>query len=128
MSGLKISCRQTDNVLYSAAAFGAGDTGMKMVGGRTRLLGLIGHPVGHSLSPRMHNAAFAADRGTNPEGLDYVYVAMDVWPDHLAAAARGLAAVGFVGFNVTMPHKEAVLPLMDELDKTARLAGAVNTV
>jgi shikimate dehydrogenase len=92
------------------------------------LLGLIGHPVGHSLSPRMHNAAFAADRGTNPEGVDYVYVAMDVWPDHLAAAVRGLAALGFVGFNVTMPHKEAVLPLMDELDETARLAGAVNTV
>jgi shikimate dehydrogenase len=70
----------------------------------------------------MHNAAFAAD------GANYMYVAMDVRPDRLPAAVEGLAALGFVGFNVTMPHKEAVLPLMDELDETARLAGAVNTV
>lgn len=70
----------------------------------------------------MHNAAFAAD------GADYVYVAMDVVPDRLPAAVGGLAALGFVGFNVTMPHKKAILPLLDELDKTARLSGAVNTV
>ncbi len=70
----------------------------------------------------MHNAAFARDR------VDYAYVAMDVWPDRLPAAVRGLWALGFVGFNVTMPHKEAVLPLMDELDGAANLAGAVNTV
>jgi shikimate dehydrogenase len=87
-----------------------------------RLLGIIGHPVGHSLSPRMHNAAFAHD------GADYVYVAMDVRPEHLSEAVEGLRALGFAGFNVTMPHKEAVLPLVDELDETARLAGAVNTV
>ncbi len=93
-----------------------------MVSARTKLLGIIGHPVGHSLSPRMHNAAFAAD------GVDYVYVAMDVVPDRLPAAVGGLAALGFVGFNVTMPHKKAILPLLDELDKTARLSGAVNTV
>ena len=93
-----------------------------MLSGTTRLLGIIGHPIGHSLSPRMHNAAFAHD------GADYVYVAMDVWPDRLPAAIEGLRALGFVGFNVTMPHKKAVLPLMDELDETARLAGAVNTV
>ena len=94
----------------------------RMLTARTKLLGIIGHPVGHSLSPRMHNAAFAAD------GADYVYVAMDVGPDRLRAAVEGLAALGFVGFNVTMPHKEAVLLLMDELDKAARLTGAVNTV
>jgi shikimate dehydrogenase len=93
-----------------------------MLTGRTKLLGIIGHPVGHSLSPRMHNAAFAADEA------DYVYVAMDVGPDRLRAAVEGLAALGFIGFNVTMPHKEAVLLLMDELDKAARLTGAVNTV
>jgi shikimate dehydrogenase len=75
----------------------------------------------------MHNAAFAQD-GTGPDRADYVYVAMDVRPDRLTAAVRGLAALGFVGFNVTMPHKEAILPLMDELDTPARLAGAVNTV
>src|SRR5436305_6624165 len=99
-----------------------------MVSGTTRLLGVIGHPIEHSLSPRMHNAAFAAAKGMDPNGVDYVYVAMNVWPDHLAAAVGGLAVLGFVGFNVTMPHKETILPLMDELDETARLAGAVNTV
>jgi shikimate dehydrogenase len=75
----------------------------------------------------MHNAAFAQN-GTGPAETDYVYVAMDVRPDRLPAAVRGLAALGFVGFNVTMPYKEAILPLMDELDTPARLAGAVNTV
>lgn len=88
----------------------------------TRLLGIIGHPVGHSLSPRMHNAGFSRD------GMDYVYVAMDVRPDRLPEAVRGLAALEFVGFNVTMPYKEAILSLLDELDETARLSGAVNTV
>jgi shikimate dehydrogenase len=91
------------------------------------LLGVVGHPISHSLSPRMHNAAFAQN-GTGPAETDYVYVAMDVRPDRLPAAVRGLAALGFVGFNVTMPYKEAILPLMDELDTPARLAGAVNTV
>jgi len=93
-----------------------------ILSGRTRLLGVIGHPVGHTLSPRMHNAAFAAS------GLDYVYLPMDVRPEELPAAVSGLRALGFRGFNVTMPHKEAILPLLDELDETARAAGAVNTV
>jgi shikimate dehydrogenase len=99
----------------------------EMLSGRTKLLGVIGHPIGHSLSPRMHNAAFAQD-GMGPDGADDVYVAMDVRPDRLPAAVGGLAALGFVGFNVTMPHKEAMLPLVDELAASARLAGAVNTV
>ena len=90
--------------------------------GRTRLLGVIGHPITHTLSPKMHNAAFAAS------GLDYVYVAMDVLPEDLAAAVSGLEVLGFRGFNVTMPHKEAILPLLDKLDETARTSGAVNTV
>jgi shikimate dehydrogenase len=94
----------------------------EMLSGTTKLLGIIGHPIGHTLSPPMHNAAFAHD------GADYVYVAMDVWPNRLPTAVEGLRALGFVGFNVTMPHKEAILPLLDELDETARLAGAVNTV
>jgi shikimate dehydrogenase len=92
------------------------------------LLGVIGHPIGHSLSPRMHNAAFAAERIDPVGGADYIYVAMDVRPDRLRTAVAGLAALGFVGFNVTMPHKEAVLSLVDELEDTARIAGAVNTV
>ena len=90
--------------------------------GRTRLLGVIGHPIVHTLSPKMHNASFAAS------GFDYVYVPMDVRPEDLPAAVSGLRALGFVGFNVTMPHKEAIIVLLDELDEKARLTGAVNTV
>jgi shikimate dehydrogenase len=90
--------------------------------GRTRLLGVIGHPVGHTLSPKMHNATFAAS------GLDYVYVPMNVRPEGLPPAVSGLRALGFRGFNVTMPHKEAILPLLDELDEAASVTGAVNTV
>ena len=92
------------------------------ISGRTRLLALIGHPVGHSLSPAMHNAAFAAD------DLDFVYVCLDVDPDGLPAAVLGLRALKFRGFNVTMPHKRAMVPLVDDLDEGARVSGAVNTV
>jgi shikimate dehydrogenase len=67
---------------------------------------LLGHPVEHSLSPRMQNAAFAA------RGLDWAYVALDVPPDALADAIRGLAALGFAGANVTAPHKNAVARLV----------------
>ena len=70
----------------------------------------------------MHNAAFAED------GVDYAYVAMDVSPEGLERAVDGLAALGFVGFNVTMPHKENIIPLLDGLDEPSRISGAVNTV
>ena len=93
-----------------------------MIGAKTRLLALIGDPVGHSLSPAMHNAAFAAD------GLDFVYVALNVTSEDLPEAVRGVAALGLRGFNVTMPHKRAMVPLVDELDEGARISGAVNTV
>jgi shikimate dehydrogenase len=83
----------------------------------TRLVALIGHPVGHSLSPRMQNAAFAA------RGLDWAYVALDVAPERLGDAVRGLAAAGVVGANVTAPHKLAVARLCDEAD-----AESVNTL
>src|SRR5215213_9104233 len=93
-----------------------------MVSGKTRLLALIGQPVSHSLSPRMHNAAFAAD------DLDFVYVCLDVDPDALPDAVKGMVALKLRGFNVTMPHKRAMIPLVDELDEGARISGAVNTV
>ena len=93
-----------------------------MISGKTRVLALIGHPVGHSLSPAMHNAAFVAD------GLDFVYVCLDVDPERLPAAVRGLEALKLRGFNVTMPHKRAMIPLVDELDEEARISGALNTV
>jgi shikimate dehydrogenase len=92
------------------------------ISGKTGLLALLGQPVGHSLSPAMHNAAFAAD------GLDLVYICLDVDPDELPAAVRGLKALKLRGFNVTMPHKRAMIPLVDELDEEARISGAVNTV
>ena len=76
-----------------------------MITGRTRLVALLGHPVAHSLSPQMQNAAFAA------RGLDWAYVAVDVPPGRLADAVRGLAACGFVGANVTAPHKLAAAAL-----------------
>jgi shikimate dehydrogenase len=92
------------------------------ISGKTRLLALIGHPVAHSLSPAMHNAAFIAD------GLDFVYVCLDVDPGGLAAAVRGMKTLKLRGFNVTMPHKRAMIPLVDELDEEARISGALNTV
>lgn len=92
------------------------------ISGKTRLLALIGQPVGHSLSPAMHNAAFAED------GLDFVYVCLDVDPEDLPAAVLGLKSLKFRGFNVTMPHKRAMVGLVDGLDDGARISGAVNTV
>ena len=74
------------------------------------------------MSPRMHNASFEAD------GLDYVYVCLDVDPGDLPAAVRGMAALKLRGFNVTMPHKQAMVGLVDDLDEGARITGAVNTV
>ena len=72
----------------------------------SELVALLGHPVAHSLSPRMQNAAFAA------RGLDWLYVAIDVPPERLEEAVRGLAGLGFAGANVTAPHKQAVAHLL----------------
>lgn len=90
--------------------------------GSTRVLGIIGHPVRHSLSPLMQNAALQAC------GLDYIYVPFDVDSEGVGAALAGLRALGVAGFNVTIPYKTAVMPYLDELDDTAVAAGAVNTV
>jgi shikimate dehydrogenase len=90
--------------------------------GCTRLVGVLGLPVEHSLSPIMHNAAFAA------LGLDWVYVPLPVYPDHLGEAVRGLRAMGFAGANVTVPHKQAVLRYLDDVSEDALVIGAVNTI
>ncbi|HEX5643191.1 MAG TPA: shikimate dehydrogenase [Thermoleophilia bacterium] len=82
----------------------------------------MGDPVSHSLSPRLHNAAFAA------LGLDYVYVPLPVRAADVGAAVKGLAALGLRGANVTIPHKGAVVPFLDELSEDARLVEAVNTI
>lgn len=87
-----------------------------------KLFMLIGHPVKGSPSPAMHNAAFSH------LGLDHVYVGVDVPPAGLQDAIAGIRALGIAGANVTIPHKTAVVPLLDELHETASLAGAVNTI
>jgi shikimate dehydrogenase len=94
----------------------------RLITGRTTLVGVMGYPVEHSCSPAMHNAAFAA------LGLDWAYVPLPVYPDHVGEAVRGLRAMGFAGANVTVPHKQAVLPHLDDLSYTAQVVGAVNTV
>lgn len=98
------------------------------IDGGTKLLGVMGYPVSHSLSPRMHNAAFEAEAGRRGGSLEYVYVPLPVAPEKIEEAVYGLRALGFAGANVTMPHKSAVLPMMDDLDDASRVAGAMNTI
>jgi shikimate dehydrogenase len=93
-----------------------------MIDGETRVVGIIGDPVSHSLSPRMHNAAFAHYH------MNWCYLPFPVPSPLLPDAIRGLRALGIVGVNVTIPHKESVLPLLDEVDGEARAIGAVNTI
>jgi len=88
----------------------------------TFLTGLLGYPLGHSVSPAMHNAAFRA------LGLDGHYDALPTPPERLAETVTGLRAAGYRGVNVTIPHKQSVMPLLDELSDAARAIGAVNTV
>lgn len=88
----------------------------------TRLFGVVGSPIGHSLSPAMHTAALRALR------LDAVYAPFEAPPRHVKPILQGLILAGVEGLNVTVPLKEAVLPLMHRLDESARAAGAVNTI
>ena len=90
--------------------------------GTTRVYGIIGWPVEHSRSPLMQNAAFRS------LGLDCVYVPFAVPPERLAQAVQGMRALGVAGWNVTIPHKTAIMPLLDDLSPEAVRAGAVNTV
>ncbi|MEG4392353.1 shikimate dehydrogenase [Microcoleus sp. BROC3] len=93
-----------------------------MIKGTTKLLGVIGHPVEHSLSPAMHNAAISH------LGVDFVYLPFPVKPEDLKVALAGFAAIGVRGFSITIPHKQAILPLLSEVSPIARAIGAVNTV
>src|ERR687886_780475 len=93
-----------------------------MIKGTTKLLGVIGHPVEHSLSPAMHNAAISH------LGVDFVYLPFPVKPGDLKAALAGFAAIGVRGFSITIPHKQAILPLLSSVSPIARSIGAVNTV
>ncbi|MEH2037204.1 shikimate dehydrogenase [Nostoc sp.] len=101
----------------------------KKITGKTKLLGVIGHPVEHSLSPVMHNAALAQlVEDIAQLGLDYVYLPFPIEPQNLEVAIAGFAAVGVVGFSVTIPHKQAIIPLLSEITPLAQTIGAVNTV
>jgi len=88
----------------------------------TKVCGLIGNPVEHSVSPAMHNAAF------KKLGLDYTYLPIKVERDSLPKAIEGFKALDIRGFNVTIPYKVSVIPLLDELEPMAEKIGAINTV
>jgi shikimate dehydrogenase len=90
--------------------------------GKTRITGLFGYPVEHTLSPAMHNAAF------EHLGLDYCYVPFLVHPASLGRAVESIRALSLAGVNVTVPHKEAVIPMLDEVNEEASFIGAVNTI
>lgn len=95
---------------------------MNTITGHTKLTALLGSPVAHSISPLMHNEAFRLLE------LDYVYLCFEVGEDTLPQAVEGLKACGIRGFNLTMPNKNKIVELLDELSPAARLIGAVNTV
>lgn len=86
------------------------------------IVGIIGYPLKHTLSPKMHTAAFARLK------LNFRYVPFEVKPARLSAAIRGIQALGMVGVNVTIPHKETVMEFIDDIDKKAQKIGAVNTL
>jgi shikimate dehydrogenase len=92
------------------------------VTGKTKITGIFGYPIGHTLSPLMHNAAFKT------LGLDTAYVAFKVLPEDLPYAIQAIRSLNLLGVNITVPHKEKVIPLLDKIDKEAAFIGAVNTV
>src|SRR3990172_6205824 len=92
------------------------------ISGKTKICGLIGDPVEHTMSPAMHNAAFKKLE------LDYVYIAFRVKGTELDKAIAGIRALSMRGLNVTIPHKVAVMKLLDKLDPLAEKIGAVNTI
>ena len=92
------------------------------VRGKTKITGIFGYPIEHTLSPLMHNTAF------EDLGLDNCYVPFLVTPDDLTYAVQSIRALNMLGVNITVPHKENVLPLLDKIDKEAAFIGAVNTI
>ena len=95
---------------------------MLTISGKTRYCGVIGDPIEHTASPAMHNAVF------KKLGLDYVYLPFRVKREELGKAIEGMRALNIRGLNVTIPHKVAVIPFLDELDGLARKIVAVNTI
>jgi len=93
-----------------------------IISGKTRLCGIIGDPIEHTMSPVMHNAAF------RKVGVDYLYVPFRVKRGELAKAIEGVRALNIKGLNVTIPHKVAVIRFLNKLDPLAKKIGAVNTI
>ena len=92
------------------------------INNNTKIVGVIGHPIKHTLSPVMHNYAY------NKLNLDYIYLPFDISSTGLHDSLKGMVALGIRGFNVTLPHKERITEYMDELSDSAKIVGAVNTV
>lgn len=95
---------------------------MRGLSGHTKPFAVLGHPIGHSLSPVMHNASMEA------LGFDGIYLALDVVPERLMDVLPAMAEMGFAGVNLTVPHKEVAFRGLELLDESARLVGAANTV
>ncbi len=93
-----------------------------MITGKTKVVGVIGHPIEHSMSPPMHNNAY------EQLGMDYTYVAFHVLPENIDKLIDSCKTLDIVGLNVTIPHKTSVIPYLDEIDETAKRIGAVNTI
>ncbi len=93
-----------------------------VVNGKTKVTGIFGYPIEHTLSPLMHNAAFSK------LDLDMCYIPFKVSPDDLPAAVTSIRALNLAGVNITVPHKENVIPLLDQVNEEAAFIGAVNTV
>jgi len=93
-----------------------------MINSRTKLCAVIGHPVVHSLSPAIHNAAFREKK------LNFAYLAFDVMPNALGKAIDAMKALGFRGYSITIPHKITALQFVDSLDAIAKKIGAINTI
>lgn len=90
--------------------------------GKTKIVGLFGYPVAHSLSPAIHNAAF------EEMGLNFIYLPFSVRPSHLQEATRAIVALDMIGVNVTIPHKQQIIDYLDSIPAETKLIGAVNTV
>ena len=93
-----------------------------LISGKTKVCGIIGDPIEHTMSPVMHNAAF------RKLGLDYVYLPFHVRQEELGKAIDGMRALNIRGLNVTIPHKVSIIPLLDKLDSLAEKIGAINTI
>ncbi len=98
------------------------DKNLAKIDAKTTLVGLLATPVGHSVSPEMHNWGYTINR------LNYAYLGFDVGPENLKEAVEGMKAMGAAGFNISMPNKIDVIQYLDELDDSAKYAHASNTV